>query len=203
VNAYHGDCNGLIDSILSKIERGKKFVLCFVDPSSLVYRGSDGIECDQLHSNTVRSIAQFPRSELLLNFPLESILRCAGDYFSNPEASRAIAGGQRITTFMGSTSWQQITLSESHSEKNRRAFLEIYMNEALNTYPYKGAFLVRSEERNLPVYYLVYATNNGVAAKIMRDVMKKEGDYGLHIDLATGKPQTLDQVYPLNRFIFD
>jgi len=203
VNAYHGDCNKLIDLILSNIPKWKKFVFCFVDPSSLVYRGIDGTECDQLCADTIRMIAQFPRSELLLNFPLESILRCAGDYISNPTESRAIASGQRVTTFMGSASWQRITLSQSHSEKNRRAFLEIYIDEVLVRYPYKGAFLVRTEEKNLPVYYLVYGTNNTTAAKIMRDIMKKEGNYSLHVDLATGKPQTLDQVYPLERFIFD
>jgi three-Cys-motif partner protein len=203
VNVYHGDCNGLIDSILSKIEKWKKFVLCFVDPSSLVYRGSDGTECDQLHANTVRKIAQFPRSELLLNFPLESILRCAGDYLANPTEPRAIASGQRVITLMGSTTWQEITLSESQSQRNRRAFLEIYMSELLDKYPYKGAFLVRSEERNLPIYYLVYATNNKVAAKIMRSIMKKEGNFALHYDMIKGKPQTLDEVYPLERFIFE
>lgn len=73
----------------------------------------------------------------------------------------------------------------------------------LSRYPYKGAFLVRTKEKSLPVYYLVYTTNNKVAAKIMRDIMKKEGNYSLYTNLLTGKPQTLDQVYPLERFIFD
>jgi len=49
----------------------------------------------------------------------------------------------------------------------------------------------------------VYTTHNRTAAKIMRDIMKKEGDFPLHYDLTTGKPQTLDEIYPLNRFIFE
>ena len=203
VNHHHGDCNRIIDSILAGIPKWGKFVFCFVDPSSLVYRGSDDTECDQLCADTIRKIVQFPRSELLLNFPLESILRCAGDYLGNPTESRAIASGKRVTTFMGSTSWQKITLSETHCEKNRKAFLGTYMDEVLDKYPFKGAFLVRTDQKNLPIYYLVYATNNNVAAKIMRDIMKKEGNYSLHYDLVAGKPQTLDQSYPLGRFIFD
>lgn len=32
VNTYHGDCNKLVDSILKRIPKGRKFVFCFVDP---------------------------------------------------------------------------------------------------------------------------------------------------------------------------
>jgi hypothetical protein len=78
------------------------------------------------------------------------------------------------------------------------------MDEMLESYPYKGAILIRSEKKNLPLYYLVYTTHNQIAAKIMRDIMKKEGDFRLYAyDFRTGKPQTLDGAYPLNRFIFE
>jgi len=199
VHTYRGDCNRLIDSILSEIPKWEKFVFCFVDPDSLVYRGPDGTEWDQVCAETVKKIAEFPRSELLLNFPLEAILRCAGDYFRNPTESRAIANGKRVTTFMGSTSWQ--TLSEK--ERNRRGFLELYVDEMLKSYPYKGAMLIRSEERNLPLYYLVYTTHNMTAAKIMRDIMKKEGNFPIYYDILKGRYPTLDEAYPLKRFIFE
>jgi three-Cys-motif partner protein len=200
VHTYHGDCNRLITKILSKVPKWQKFVFCFVDPSSLVYYGFDGTVCDQLCAETVRTIAGFPRSELLLNFPLESILRCAGDYFKNPTKSRAIANGERVTTFMGSNSWQKLP----ERDRNRRAFLELYMDEMLEEpYPYKGAMLVRSETKNLPLYYLVYATHNETAAKIMRGIMKKEGEFALHVNILTMKPQQIDEIYPLTRFIFE
>jgi len=199
VHTYHGDCNKLITKILSNIPKWQKFVFYFVDPNSLVYRGPDGTVCDQLCAETIRIITEFPRSELLLNFPLESILRCAGDYFNNPTDPRAIANGERVTTFMGSTTWQGLP----EKERNRRAFLELYMDEMLSSHPYKGAILIRSETKNLPLYYLVYITHNQTAAKIMRDIMKKEGDFPLYYDILTGKPQKLDEVYPLQHFIFE
>lgn len=202
VHTYHGDCNKLITSILSKVPKGSKFVFCFVDPNSLVYRGPDSVICDQLCAKTVRTIADFPRSELLLNFPLESILRCAGDYFNNSTEPRAIANGERITTFMGSASWQELSFSEKQPETNRREFLKLYLDEMLEAYPYKGAILIRSETKNLPLYYLIYTTHNRTAAKIMRDIMKKEGEFPLHYKLS-GEPQTVDEVYPIERFIFE
>jgi len=199
VHTYHGDCNKIISSILSNIPKGQKFVFCFVDPDGLVYSGSDGTTCDQLCAETIRKIAAFPRSELLLNFPLEAILRCAGDYFKNPTEPRAIANGERVSTFMGSISWQYFPEKERH----RRAFLELYMDEMLDSYPYKGAMLVRSEDKNLPLYYLVYTTNNRTAAKIMRDIMKKEGDFPIYYDILKGRYPTLDEAYPMERFIFE
>lgn len=199
VQTYHGDCNELMDSILSKIARGQKFVFCFVDPSSLVYCAPDGTLYDQLCARTIKTIADFPRSELLLNFPLESILRCAGDNFKNPTEPRAIANGNRVTTFMGSTNWQNLR----EEERNRRAFLELYMSEMLTTYPYKGAMLIRSETKNLPLYYLIYATNNETAAKIMRDIMKKEENFPIYYNIVKGRYPTLDEAYPLARFVFE
>lgn len=199
VKTYNGDCNEIIQGILSKIPQWQKFVFCFVDPSSLVYCGADGTVYDQVRASTIRTITEFPRTELLLNFPIESISRCAGDYFRNPTAKRAISNGERVTTFMGSDSWQN--LPENH--RNYRDFLEIYIDEMLNPYPFKGAILIRSENKNLPLYYLAYTTHNATAAKIMRDIMKKEGDFPLYLDMATGKPQKLDDVYPLKRFIFE
>lgn len=199
VTTYDGDCNEWIDTILDQIPKWQKFAFFFVDPSSLIYRSSDGTIYNQLLAETVKKIARFPRSELLLNFPLESMLRCAGDCFKNPTEPRGIANGKRVTIFMSSANWQSL----SRRERNRRGFLELYMKEMLNSYPYMGAILIRSEKNNLPLYYLVYTTHNRTAAKIMRDIMKKEGDFPLRVDLRTLKPQRLDEVYPLTRFIFE
>lgn len=198
VTAYEGDCNKWITEILAKIPKFQKFVFCFVDPSSLVYTVNHTIY-DQLNANTIRTVAAFPRTELLLNFPLESILRCAGDFFNNPKERRAIGNGERVTTFMGSTTWQDLP----EKKRTRRDFLEVYITEMLENYPYVGAILIRSIEKNLPLYYLVYTTHNQTAANIMRGIMKKEGDFPLYQDVLTGKAQKLEDIYPLTHFIFE
>lgn len=203
VTTYNGDCNQLISSILNKVPQYQRFVFCFVDPESLTYTGEDGTIYDQLCADTVRMISGFPRSELLLNFPLHAILRCAVDWIKHSTEPRAISTGKRVSTYMGSENWRGISFSETNPEHNRRAFLELYVDEMLGNYPYKGSILIRSEEKKLPLYYLIYASHNMRAASIMRDIMKKEGNYSLYIDLATGEPQTLDSVYPLEKFIFD
>jgi three-Cys-motif partner protein len=198
VSTYNGDCNGLIASILANIPRRQKFVFCFIDPESLVYRGSGG-DFDQLRADTVRAIANFPRTELLLNFPLESLLRCAGDYYNNPTEPRAISTAERVTTFMGSESWKNL----APNKRERKGFLDLFVKEILFPYEFKGAMLIRSQQNNLPLYYLVYASHNHTAAKIMRDIMKKEGEFGLYYDLLKEKVPTLDEAYPLAYFVFE
>lgn len=196
IHTYHGDCNDLIDMILSTIQKWKKFVFCFIDPNALVYRSPDGSTYDQVKAETIKEISDFPRTEILLNFPLEALLRCAGDFVANPDMERGQSNAQRVTTFMGSDSWKDVPL-------DRRNYLELYMDEMLESYPYKGAILIRSEEKNLPLYYLIYTTHNKIAAKIMRDIMKKEGRYGVHYDLRLERFPTLDEAYPLERFLFE
>lgn len=199
VRTYHGNCNALIPEILGTIERGKKFVLFYVDPSKLIYTRSDGTSCDQLSSDTIRAIIEFPRSELLLNFPLQSIIRCAGDFYKNPREARAISTGNRVSTFMGSESWKELP----YRNRTRRDFLELYIDEMLESYKFKGAYLVRSTVKNLPLYYLVYCTHNPTGAKIMRDIMNKEDNFPLKYRLDLGRFQTFDEMYPLDRFIFE
>lgn len=199
VTTYLGDCNSIINSILGSIQKWRNFVCCFVDPDALVYRRPDGYTCNQLKADTIRAIADFPRSELLLNFPLEALLRSAGVYFSNPDNATAQATGDRLTSFMGSNSWQDLP----SNRRRRRDFLDLYVSEILSRYPFKGVFLVTSAEKNLPVYYLVYATHNRIAAKIMRDVMKTESGYTPSQSLRTLKTRTLDETHPLNYFVFE
>lgn len=199
VRTYYGDCNDIIYEILKTIDPWKKFILFYVDPSRLVYSRSDGFSCNQLRHETIRAITRFPRTELLLNFPLEAILRCAGDFFKNPEEPRAIANGERVSIFMGTETWKELP------RKNRtpRDFLELYMREMLEAYKYKGAYMVRSTEKNLPLYYLVYSTHNYTGAKIMRAIMNKEDDFPIHYDFSLERFPTFDEVYPLEHFIFE
>ena len=199
VRTYHGDCNEIIHEILGTMEPWKKFILFYVDPSGLVYSRSDGFSCDQLRHETISAITEFPRTELLLNFPLEAILRCAGDFFKNPEEPRAIANGKRVSIFMGTETWKELP----RRSRTPRDFLELYINEMLEAYKFKGAYLVRSTEKNLPLYYLVYSTHNPIGAKIMRYIMNKEGDFPIHYNLILGRFPTFDEVYPLERFIFE
>jgi hypothetical protein len=44
---------------------------------------------------------------------------------------------------MGSENWKAL----APNSRDRRDFLELYMDEMLSKYPFKGAILIRSEKR--------------------------------------------------------
>jgi three-Cys-motif partner protein len=171
VELLKGDCNELIQKILSKIERGRRFVFCFIDPCGLVYQ-SDGKVADQLRFETVETVAKFPRSEILLNFPIEAIMQTSGVVHSAvaDRETVAIMTGH-LTRFFGSDNWQQV------GPGDYRGFLRTYLDCVAHVapdYQYRGAILIRSDEKNAPQYYLVYFSQHIRGGKIMRDILEKE-----------------------------
>jgi len=185
VKLLHGDCNQKIFDIFDEIEKWK-FKLCFLDPDGLV---EEETHCPQLKWKTVEFIGKNEKTELLLNFPLEAIIRLQG-YIVSKDDSKTEKFKEIISTFMPYT-------DEWIGETDRRKLLEIYMKHLKKFYPYTGAFLVKTS-RNVPQYYLIYASKHEVGAKIMRDIMKIE---------CFGKGQKslddVDAVYPTTHFVFE
>jgi three-Cys-motif partner protein len=202
VRLFYGDCNVLIDRILSLVPKGEKFIFCFMDPDGLIYRGYNR-ECDQLKWETVEKVAKFPRTEVLINVPIQAISRLFGDFKNHPEAPSSISFRMYITNFFGSEKWMKLEPGDY------RALVRLYIRERLRGYyNYIGAILIRSVETRGPLYYLVYGSNYKVGGEIMRDILKKEW-----IDIKGTRPLTryrykndrewLDAEYPLDLFIFE
>jgi len=177
ITLFHGDCNEKIDEILELIPKNRKFVFCFLDPDSLVY-GS----YEQLKWETVAKIANFPRTEVMINVPTFTIMRLAGIYQDYPEASSSIKMAEHITVFLGSDRWKEFEPGDY------REFVRLYISERLNDYRCKGAILIRSVSTRGPLYYLVYGSKSIRGGEIMRDIMKKDW-----IDARSGQ-------YPVTRF---
>jgi three-Cys-motif partner protein len=184
VHAQNGDCNVLVPQILKSIDSWK-FCLCFVDPDGFVYYNK-GEKLMQLTYQTIDSIAnskepEGPKTELLLNFQISSVLRVKGFPDSRPDDERTPIMEEDITALYGCDHWKSL--------QDRRELLDHFLDERLKRYEFKGSFLV--EDNGHPLYYLIHATHNKTGAKIMNDVMRKE--YG----------QMLLQEYPPNRYYFD
>jgi three-Cys-motif partner protein len=188
INLFYGDCNEKIGEILAKIKPGDKFVFCFVDPDGIVYRRGNFV-CSQLTSETVDKIGKFPRTEILLNLPIEGIMRDAGYVYNNPNDVASQKMKECLTRLFGSSKWMQLDPGDY------RSFLRLYMDERLKSnYQFKGAILIRDPKTKAPLYYLVYGSKYMLGGKIMRDIMAKEWGY---------KPIWIDQTHPLTNFIFE
>lgn len=192
IKTHHGDCNVLLPDILKATATGA-FVLCFVDPDGLVYSGpGSGAGIPQFSWSTMEQIASREKVELLLNFPLEAILRTTGYYQKRSDQSAAQAMAVHLTDFYGRESWQRL--------HGKRQFLDCYLDRLRKlNFPYLGAYYVN--RGGLPLYYLIYGTRNSVGAKIMRDVMRGEWETVHSIWAAEAAQVGLD--HPLQGFIFD
>jgi three-Cys-motif partner protein len=193
VTLFEGDCNEKIDEILEKIPKGEKFVFSFLDPDGLVYRRGD-FTCHELRWNTINKIASFPRSEVLINIPLEAILRWMGFIRENPTDPRSEKMRENISLFFGSSRWQEIDPRDPRPMYRRlvRLYIELRLNPF---YPYIGAILITAEGR--PIYYLAFGSKYKLGGHIMRNVMHKEYKGGRRPLI------NFEQMYPLNQFIFD
>lgn len=187
ISLYRGDCNVLIDEILSRIPKGRVFVFSFIDPDGLIEEDTHVYE---LLWTTVEKIAKFPRTELLLNFPLEAILRTGGYVRKKPEALKWTPGYRdAITKFMPVKDWE--TRIKDFFDKQK--WLDLYMSGIEPYYKYRGALLVLAGQ--LPMYYLVYASKREPGPNIMRNIMKIEWEDQFR--------QKLAMLPPKEYFIFD
>ena len=171
VQLIHEDCNEVIDTVLNQIPKGKVFVCCFLDPSGLVYEGKymgKTVKRPQLTWESIKKIGEFPRTEVLINFPLETIKRFAGYFHKRPDDPASKEYDKHLTTFFGTEEWK------GERTLNKRRLLEIYRRRLRPYWKYGGAILIRSVEKNLPLYYLVFGTTNRTATKIMHGIMRKE-----------------------------
>jgi len=197
VTLYYGDCNEKIDEILNIMPKGRKFVFCFLDPDSLMYDAYD-----QLKWETVEKIAKFPRTEVLINVPNYTIMRCAGIIKDYPEAPFSIKMANHLTNFYGSDSWKNFDPGDY------RGLARLYISERLTDYRCKGAVLVRSVQTRGPLYYLVYGSNSARGGEIMRDIMKKDwvdtmGMYPITRHAYRNDRDWLEAEYPIHSFIFE
>jgi three-Cys-motif partner protein len=193
VHAHRGDCNVLLPQILEDIPTWA-FVLCFVDPDGLVYEDPGSYRrVSQFTWSTMQRIASRSKVEVLLNFPLEAILRTSG--YCEKQSDRRVSEtmASNLTTYFGCEDWRGLS--------GKRQFLGLYLGRlrALG-FQFAGAYYIRGSRR-APLYYLVFATRNQTGAKIMRDVMRAEW--------RTIHPRWADVAalagfdHPLDEFIFD
>jgi len=201
INLYCGDCNEIVDDILEDLDLGERFVFCFVDPDALTYRDGSTVK-SQITWKTLEKISSFPRTELLFNFMVGTVMRQKGAVQSNPKTSTSRAVSKHLTMLFGTDKWKEL------DKGDYRGFVRLFIDERFQHYKFKGAVLIRHEDNRGPLYYLIYGTNHSVGSKIMRHSMMKEWvdktkSYPLTRRNYSSQEKWLDGEYPLRLFIFE
>lgn len=171
VQFVSGDCNEQIDSILAEIPQRSKglkvLTFCFVDPFSL-----------NIHFNTIRTLASY-RMDFLILLMLMDPMRNENRYMDE--------NSDRIDLFLGLPDWRERWLNAKTQNMSFRKFLATeyagqmaslgYRPEAINT-----MVEVRSEDKNLPLYYLSFFSKHELGYKFWKQVQKYSTDQ-LSLDL--------------------
>jgi three-Cys-motif partner protein len=191
VRTHWGDCNNLGPDILQRMPSWA-FVLCFVDPDGLVYDDPGGRgKVRQFTWKTIEQVTSREKIEILLNFPLEAIIRTAAVCQQKPDEPASQKMAEHLTAYFGCDDWWAL--------QGKRRFLDLYLHRLeLVEFPYRGAYYAGYKQQ-LPLYYLIYATRNEVGAKIMRDVM-----WGVWREYHLGGAQVKCPAWAtLRQFVFD
>lgn len=144
VSFVHGDCNKKIDTVkshLPKFSKGNTLLpFCFVDPYDL-----------NLHFKTIESLADGLMDFLILQALHMDANRNFGNY--KPEDNK------KIENYLNDPHWRD---KFEANELNKKDFVKFLFNQyqekmvALGYQPVKQAHQIKSNVKNLPLYYLAF-----------------------------------------------
>ncbi len=168
VHVIHGDCNRvLLEDVFPKVRfeeyrRG----LCLLDPYGL-----------HLNWEVMRKAGEMRSLEIFLNFPIMDMNRNA--LWHRPENASA-DGVARMTAFWGDESWREAAYSKHPTLFDDEVDVKLGNSEVVNAFRERlrnvAGFahvlkpMPMRNSNNAVVYYLFFASQNPVAAKIVQDI---------------------------------
>jgi len=168
IRNIRGEFLDKLEDILSEISQYHTFL--FIDPF-----GISGIEFSELEAVLVRQ-----NTEILLNFNYDGLQRCIGDLkkirVRDPKMrAKAQSTIDRVCKLLNITEQEleQTVTSSGISKYKQISLLKKYRDNLwkYKTYVYPLPINFPGTERTF--YYLIFMTENIIALKIMKDVMKK------------------------------
>jgi len=161
------DCNSSVNEVRTSID-SSYLILTFIDPTSM-----------QAKFSTIHNLTQGLRMDLIINFPLQAI---------NRSYTYALQGyGQKYDDFFGTTEWRSILTSYTNIRSIGARLLDLYKNQlrsigygqindlADNQSSEFAGILVRGP-KNIPLYYLVFASKHKIAYKFWDEIQKIRAD---------------------------
>jgi len=122
----------------------------FLDPEGIIGLDRKTLEvCSKKH-----------RVELLINFPIYGVIRNVDILLPQNE--------ELITNLYGSEKWKEIRMKIDRREER---LAELYIEGLKEFFKYLP-YTIITNERNTPIYYLIFATNNYTGFKIMNGAMQ-------------------------------
>jgi three-Cys-motif partner protein len=162
VRCIRGDCNQKVDEIISLLPTRDSLGLCFIDPYNL------GIRFE-----TLKKLAE-RRLDILCLLALHMDANRAYDVYINQDSSK-------VDRFVGSSSWKSDFLQSGRPRNEFPKFLaEFFANRmhslGFDETPTHSMHLVRSDDRNVPLYHLALFSRHQLAYKFWAQARTASSD---------------------------
>jgi len=158
-----GDCNSRVDDILAEVPRGSRgetsLSLCFADPFDI-----------SLKFETIRKFADARFVDFLI---LLALYMDANRNYERYVSEDAV----KIDEFLGSTTWRHRWADAQREARGFPQFLATEFSASMQSLGYLETPLhrmkrVRSDEKNLPLYYIALFSRHETALKFWDEVLK-------------------------------
>jgi len=173
VHCYRGDCNEVLlrDVFPSVRYEDRRRALCLLDPYGL-----------HLNWSVIETAGRMRSIEIFLNFPTMDINRNA--LWRHPERVPE-SGTRRMTAFWGDESWRDVAYEESpqlemfgapkQDKLGNEVIAEAFRRRLMDVAGFRHVVdpIPMRNSANAIVYYLFFASQKPVAAKIVREIMTK------------------------------
>lgn len=169
IHFYNADCNRvLVDKVFPRIRfEDYRRGLCLLDPYGL-----------HLHWNVVEAAGLMRSLEIFLNFPIMDMNR---NVLRRDRSRVAPAQERRLTQFWGDDSWREAAFSTAgnlfgYEEKEKNDALVEAFRARLSTiagFKHVSEAMPMCNTKGAVVYYLLFASQKPVAAKIVGEIFAK------------------------------
>ena len=167
IKTIHGDCNNVINNIRQEIP-SNSLALTFIDPTSM-----------QINFSSIKDLTSKIRMDLIINYPLQAINRAYQDALNGND--------DRFNAFFGNSDWKQEISNLKGLHNVAAKLLPLYKRQLeslgylhFNSLLDPNEILVKGP-RDIPLYYLFFASKHPIAHKFWSEIKKKRPDNQLEM----------------------
>jgi len=167
LKAFEADCNLIADCIRDEID-SSYLALVLIDPTSM-----------QIKLSTIRTLTDGLKMDLIINYPLHAINRAYVD---------ALSGNDRVfNEYFGTSKWKGEVLQLKGLHNVATRLLPLYKQQLgeieyrnikdLDIYsPLESDEILVKGPKNIPLYYLFFASKNPLGNKLWQEIKKIRPD---------------------------
>lgn len=154
IKVFNFDANEGLDEILKEVT-SYYHSLFYLDPYNASQLSFKTIKCVIDHIYIYKKTRVIRRPELLINFPINSIVRNCGFIYDKENQSISDINNN----FYGNDNWKRAYLSGKTAKERRQNLLNVYIDNFKNYYLHSYYVLVESIDSKSPQYYIIFFSN--------------------------------------------